>query len=482
MHLAGSAIAQNVGKLDKFKEWTGWRPRKTKWLLLAGASNPPREINISRRRDRDARSGSFLRGTSCDMNNMERHETVQYNLYNTIRDLKITKAFVKEKITGFFDTCKINDAKPVIYYTGHGEIGTGNWCLEDGTLSIKEIESYLPVGTYYPLIIADCCYSGHWANYCREEDIDDFEVLTASPEFCSAWDTDEGGDFTLWITGKTKRPRTEPLFSAKERSDFPIPDKYKTLKYMDFISSNIKNSSKVVISQTIQNGKISAIFDDHDEFKPRPSISLWEIPTHDDFIQYAGKLRSDNKHIFSLACDDDFGFGIFAIKGFGGDQVVTWTTDTCSKKGHDGGMCCVKKYWDLDYKITACGAINGRFYCVMTKGAKGFEKGKIQTYIKRSSWSDVSDEISKQYKKGKIITGICYSTRKRLYLLVMTKSEEGQSYRWDWDNEYVNDRYDEGQHPTIFFKDPTDEKILLVTTTDNDRNKCVFRKDYPLKD
>ena len=43
----------------------------------------------------------------------------------------------------------------MLYYTGHGEIGTGNWCFADGTVSIQEIFNMVPVpgerSFYFPL-------------------------------------------------------------------------------------------------------------------------------------------------------------------------------------------------------------------------------------------------------------------------------------------------------------------------------------------
>ena len=52
---AGSAIAQGpcVGRIDR---WSKWNPtsREPLWLLLSGATDPPKEIGISKRQTRDA--------------------------------------------------------------------------------------------------------------------------------------------------------------------------------------------------------------------------------------------------------------------------------------------------------------------------------------------------------------------------------------------------------------------------------------------
>ena len=189
--VAGSAIAQGryVGRIDL---WPQWKPTsiETNWLLLSGASNPPSRITISDRRTRDTpgvKGGTFLSGVAHDLANME--AAVGINLFNTVKDLYLTKSAASGHIQSLFDTCERGGVKPILYYTGHGEIGTGNWCFSDGTISIEEILDMRPEGTYYPMIFSDACYSGHWANFCVEERTTGFHCLVACPEYSKAIDT-----------------------------------------------------------------------------------------------------------------------------------------------------------------------------------------------------------------------------------------------------------------------------------------------------
>jgi len=192
-----SRIAQgpNVGRIDK---WSEWKPTsiETKWLLLSGASNPPSGITISDRRTRDtprAKGGTFLSGVAHDLANME--GAVGSNLFNTVKDLYLTKSTALGHIRRLFDTCKHNQVKPILYYTGHGENTTGNWCFADGTISIQEILDMRPEGSYYPIIFNDACYSGHWANFCLQKNITGFHCLAACLEYSNAVDT--GGLYTI---------------------------------------------------------------------------------------------------------------------------------------------------------------------------------------------------------------------------------------------------------------------------------------------
>ena len=191
MLLAGSAIAQGVGRIDRGSQWrpTNVEPR---WLLLCGASCPPANIKVSDRRTRDApgdKNGQFLKGVTHDVLNMEK--AVGAKLFNTVKDLYLTKVDALKKIRALFDTCKPKKFHPMLYYTGHGESGTGNWCFHDGTISIQEIFEMLPGNVCYAMIFSDACYSGHWANFCINKDIPGFHCLAACPYFSKAFD-DEG--------------------------------------------------------------------------------------------------------------------------------------------------------------------------------------------------------------------------------------------------------------------------------------------------
>ena len=179
----------DVGRLDSR---SNWKPTsiETKWLLLSGASNPPSDITTSDRRTRDTpgtRGGTFLSGVAHDLANME--DAVGSYLFNTVKDLYLTKSTACDHIRSLFDACRRDRFKPILYYTGHGEIGTGNWCFADGTISIQEILDMRPKGTYYPMIFSDACYSGHWANFCLKKSIAGFHCLAACMEYSKAVDT-----------------------------------------------------------------------------------------------------------------------------------------------------------------------------------------------------------------------------------------------------------------------------------------------------
>ena len=190
-HLAGSAIAQgpNVGLIERWSELNSSKTKRL-WLLLSGASDPPRSIVISDRRTRDCpgtRGGTFLSGVAKDLANME--AAVEDELFNTVKDLRQTRTKALDQVNSLFEECRSQGAKPMLYYTGHGEKGTGNWCFRDGKISLQTILDMHPKGTLHAMIFSDTCYSGHWANFCLEKNIQGFHCLAACPEYSKAIDT-----------------------------------------------------------------------------------------------------------------------------------------------------------------------------------------------------------------------------------------------------------------------------------------------------
>lgn len=189
-------------------------------------------------------------------------------------------------------------------------------------------------------------------------------------------------------------------------------------------------------------------------------------------MEYCKKLKADNFHIYSLACDDTFGFGIFAMWGFGDDQKVIRLSR--HYEDYEDYEDALLEHFIEDYSVTACGARYSTFFFVMTKGAEGYDD-KLQSVFTGNTWADTKKKIGRESKKGKIITSICYSTDKEEYLVVMTESYESQNFRWSTGNEedqkWENEEKAKGRRPNIIFKDPTDGRLLIVATSDEQYDK-----------
>lgn len=279
------------------------------------------------------------------------------------------------------------------------------------------------------------------------------------------------------MTGKKPRPSTEPIYSGGERDGvFPITSGYSTVEYTDFVSSHLFNSENILISQSMCNGTFSGCFAPYKMYSPTPALSWGFRNNYDSFLEFVKEkwkwINGKSKMIYSLACDENKGFGVFLMENYGTRQCIITNTSE------------IKRKWDDDLRITACTARGSTFYIVMTKDTKEY-KGKSQSWFTRNTWTGASDEIQKKYEENKVITGICYCTGLKQYFVVMTETGESQSYEWFDDGTdrkiWVNERYQQGYHPTIIFKDPTDNRTLVVMTTDINRSHYRCRYNYKLR-
>ena len=94
-------------------------------------------------------------GVTNNLPTMEVSEVVQKSPHNAARDYYLEKDEARAKIGKFFSICKRE---------GCGQAGSGNLCFSDGTISIQEIEEYLPDANGSLLLSLMPVYSGHWAN------------------------------------------------------------------------------------------------------------------------------------------------------------------------------------------------------------------------------------------------------------------------------------------------------------------------------
>ena len=156
---AGSAIAQGpyVGRIDC---WSEWKPTSEEplWLLLSGATDPPKEIGISKRRTRDAqgdRNGAFLAGVTRDLVNME--DVVGTKLFNNVKDFYLTKDAASKQ-------------RPSLCYT---ILGMVRLVLETGALRMGQSVS--------KKFLTWCL--------CLAKGLSTFHCLAACPEYSMALDT-----------------------------------------------------------------------------------------------------------------------------------------------------------------------------------------------------------------------------------------------------------------------------------------------------
>ena len=281
----------------------------------------------------------------------------------------------------------------------------------------------------------------------------------------------------MFMTGKKERPVTEPMYSGGNLLDFPITSGFDLISYTEFLLSFIKNSHRIVSSQSMHNGYLSAYFVTSKFYNRRPTVSWGTSRNCDTFLAYVKEKSNRSARIYSLACDEGSRFGVFFMEGYGTSQeVLTSTSD-------------IKRYWKDGFRITACAALGQSFCIIMTKGVKTYDR-KPQMWFTKRDWSDVETEIEEGYRTEKIITGICYSSELKEYFVVMTKMPQKQCYTWQVDNtneewrkreKILKEKRIKGFYPTVIFIDPTDDQTLFVMTQDESIQSCACKVNYKMK-
>ncbi len=288
-----------------------------------------------------------------------------------------------------------------------------------------------------------------------------------------------GGELTLYMTGKLTRPRTEPLFSGGSRSKFPIPFEYEKVDYGSFVGSHVRNTKSILIWQQISQGKFSGIFGQHQLHNTQKirQTSWWKASSYQPLKEWIEKSWSSGKSIYSLAFDGTSSqhYAAYLMSGYGTTQSLLV------------GIDAVSKCFDEGKHITSCTADDANFFIVMTKDAPGFYTETKQACRVRSTWNETVDAINGYMKQGWIITGLCYCSGKRQYLLVMSDIRVGQCSLWFGPEEgtkrsaWMDEKFKEGYHPTIMMQDPTFNKEFVVMTQDPNRSNYLCRIRHPLK-
>ena len=182
------------------------------WLLIKGCTDSPKGVKVSKRKDN---KGEYLEGikydfaTVQDMLERDQRFTTDHKLYNTLENMRSLECDdVIREIKKFAQFAHDNDCKSInVYYTGHGESHTGNWCFSDGTMAMKQVLNTIKSTDWEKRNIhlwLDACYSGNWVVDLHRYQNKHWtiQVFAASYPGKVAHDTEKGGLFTTFVSGK----------------------------------------------------------------------------------------------------------------------------------------------------------------------------------------------------------------------------------------------------------------------------------------
>jgi len=454
----------DFGVLTKIDSWIASR-NKRRWLLISGAMNPPQTAAPTAKVRADGeRSGNFLAGIDLDFYHMSR--VIGGDLHNKVQDMEIKVKGVEAHIKKFFEMCQKNEYVPMLYYTGHGAAGSGDWCFADGKLSFSAVHDLLPGGTFYPWVFVDCCYSGHWANLARAKYDGKLRVVAATPYFMTALDDpEEGGHFTSYITGK-KRAETlqRPMVcSGFPEKDHPLPNSVATYRYSDRLKGELSFGERFVMAQHFYDDKCAFVLGtllDHN-WGARPSAWCTR-DTYDGLSDWVREQWNHGFNVMHCSCGKRF-FGAYAVKGWG-----TMQSFAAGKLDHVKEFITGK--WNDGWSITSiCPGIKHDWVVFVTKcegdHLHGNSKGS-QAFHSSSSWNTARDAIQENWKKGKVVTAVAVS--KGVWFISFIESPRAQRFVWGpADGSFPNTKencWDKGLELTAILKDPSDGRWLVIAT------------------
>ena len=180
---------------------------KRLWLLIKGCTDSPQSVKAIKRK---GDNGSYLHGMKYDFAKMIKmiENKPNYALFNTLENMRslqckdVTKAIREFAAFAYQNKC----SGIWIYYTGHGEKNTGNWCLSDGVITLRKVLNNIKLkwGRTGINLCLDCCYSGNWIldlnQYQNEYPKWNIMIEAASFPGNAAYDSLNGGIFTSYIS------------------------------------------------------------------------------------------------------------------------------------------------------------------------------------------------------------------------------------------------------------------------------------------
>ena len=158
-----------------------------------------------------------------------------------------SKCYYLEEIKSYLTNCKQEKGRKIniitlilhvlitalIWYSGHGEKNTGNWCFHDGVITFQDI--FCLCVDYFRgkqlTINCDCSYSGNWIRDCAKA----LDVLRIPP--CGHHTRENGLSLSIW-TSCGANEESEALCFIKEANIFDETNKGV------FTFSNLELSSK----------------------------------------------------------------------------------------------------------------------------------------------------------------------------------------------------------------------------------------------
>ena len=467
---------------DPMEYFSYLRNTKSYWLLLQGAVDSPKKYKpiSSSKHENDTKKEvelPFLKELVTDLKTVNDflHEHKKYgtHLFSYSFQMRQTKETTLEEIRKLIKGCIENKAFPVIYYTGHGELGTGNWCFVNNEndqehIGITEIINLIPEDAQCKLltIISDCCYSGHWADYCAssKESKEKVMVLASAPHYSSC----EDGMFIRSLLSPTETEFNVPPVIGSYQHFFIDRPHLVTAENFEqfFLGHSLKRSNRegLIISCSFANNRLCAILAREDKSQSEKSFFKRKF-------QRMKKLWT--KHSYTkIIAKTKSGYFVYQQKQqiraerIAQDYLIEENVENIREKIRTGGRV-----------ISCCPGENKEWIIVKNKlpteqDSKYIPFNIVEEYTAIEKCTEL---IKEKAKEGYILSVISYNKITDSYLVFMNHSpDENMMMEW-FDNtddsfrkafSWLEKQMGKGENfqPYLIFKDWKSAKTLISLT------------------
>jgi len=378
---------------------------------------------------------------------------------------------VLDEIKRFCRAARQHDKRALIYYTGHGEVGTGNWCFPNGgRISLHDVvAACTPLPRNGLKLISDACFSGKWALAAQLHGYDLTVESAAGPDksaidrvyakaqFSGGTDTDSYLDrLSRSDLGAIKYSRHK-IHYLNDATDFDL-----CIKRNYFLPE-----TRTITAQAFSSDSAFLIMTRMPDWKQTQSMGSW------DYVKKAiWKWRAKQYHLTSL----QYGgmknvWSAVMTQGAGvRSETFKWKT-----RLEDGGHICTDtdKGWIVDVSF---GDPGWMFVCAGTKEITS------QAWHWSTHYNSIHDFIQKRGAAGYTISSIAKGDKgQKVFIVVMSKvSVFGhQSSLWLNQHEHkakIAKYWDSGHRITAVaddFDNDQDKRYWVVMT------KVTGSKLYP---
>ena len=420
-------LNKHAGKADQHvieKHISVLKGKQLYWLLLQGAvdrpkkpeSKPYSKTNNNRNMDGDGKDEKypFLKElvndlkTVCDF--LDKSKEGGVHLYSYSFQMKQTKAIAMKEIRDLFKECKTVGAFPVIYYTGHGKVGSGDWSFVKGkTISIREIIKLIPVEIPKLLIITDCCYSGHWADFCARSQEVKVEVIASAPYSSTCVD----GKFISWLFPEESPPKVSvpPVFGVYNHFFIDHPHSVECEDLIHFLNGYLMGSSnkkRSIVSCSFAGNRFCAILANNmDEDKNQSKIC--ERTSKQMTKMLDGKRIGKGTRMIARTSR---GYFIY-------QHVHSSVIQNYFRVADPKNICKIINSPDLKI-VSCCPGEKEEWLIVMDR----IQQNKSYTVDELSTREKCMECISKNKVKGYILSKISYNKSTEKYLILMSHSPD----------------------------------------------------------